>query len=179
MRFSAAIIASVVASLVVAHPGADLKQELRERQEFIANSKRTNLGHCASKHKARGIEKAAIARRQSLAAKNAKRGMVQRDPTDINKSHLSDADFDNTTPLADVFAQNASCVLSPEETEGPYCKIKHYPKTAVPSINSFMCRRLWRVCPHGHQRSTGGCSPLPRCRHLRCRDVRAPPGPVV
>lgn len=121
MRFSAAVVASVAATLVAAHPGANIQQELRERQEFTANSKRTNLGHCAAKHKARGIEERAIERRSNLAAMNAKRGILARDPSDINKTHLSDADFDETTPLQTVFAQDASCVLSPEETEGPYC----------------------------------------------------------
>ncbi|KAH6652363.1 Intradiol ring-cleavage dioxygenase [Truncatella angustata] len=134
MRFSAALIASVAATLVAAHPGADLKEELRERQEFIANSKRTNLGHCAAKHKARGIEQRAIARRHNVAMKNAKRGVLQRDPTDINKSHLSDAGFDNTTPLADIFAQNASCVLSPEETEGPYYVSGEYVRTDIREV---------------------------------------------
>ncbi|KAI4595050.1 hypothetical protein KJ359_007303 [Pestalotiopsis sp. 9143b] len=131
MRFSAAVVASVAATLVAAHPGANIQQELRERQEFTANSKRTNLGHCAAKHKARGIEERAIERRSNLAAMNAKRGILARDPSDINKTHLSDADFDETTPLQTVFAQDASCVLSPEETEGPYYVSGEYVRADV------------------------------------------------
>ncbi|KAF7531861.1 hypothetical protein G7054_g8472 [Neopestalotiopsis clavispora] len=131
MRFSAAVVASVAATLVAAHPGADIQQELMERREFVSNSKRTNLDHCSAKHKARGIEQRAVERRKNLAAMNAKRGILARDPTDINKTHLSDADFDETTPLETVFAQDASCVLSPEETEGPYYVSGEYVRTDV------------------------------------------------
>ncbi|KAK9415767.1 putative Intradiol ring-cleavage dioxygenase [Seiridium unicorne] len=131
MRFSAALVASVAATLVAAHPGGNIKEELLKRQQFIANSKRTSLGHCAAKHKARGIEQRAIERRQNIANMNAKRGVIQRDSSDINKTHLSDADYDQTTPLETVFAQNASCVLSPEETEGPYYVSGEYIRTDI------------------------------------------------
>ncbi|KAI0121088.1 Intradiol ring-cleavage dioxygenase [Xylariales sp. AK1849] len=120
MRFSIAVVAAFAATLAAAHPGEDHTMELLERQEFIANSRRTNLGHCAAKHKARGIEQRAIQRRSAIVEKNSKRGFVERALSDINKTHHSDADFEADTPLADVFANNASCVLSPEETEGPY-----------------------------------------------------------
>jgi hypothetical protein len=121
MRFIFAL-AAAAAVLVAGHPGQSIKEELQKRQEFIRNSKRTNLNHCSGKLKNREVEQRAIARRAALAQKKAKRGVITRDLSDGNKSHLSDADYTIDTPLGEVFASNASCVLSPEETEGPYCK---------------------------------------------------------
>lgn len=121
MRFIVAL-AAAAAVLVAGHPGHSVSDELIKRQEFLKSSKRTDLNHCAAKVKAREIEARAVARRKAAAEKKAKRGFIPRDLSDINKSHLSDADFGVDTPLDTVFASNSSCVLSPEETEGPYCK---------------------------------------------------------
>ncbi|KAH8900727.1 aromatic compound dioxygenase [Thozetella sp. PMI_491] len=120
MRFSAALISAYAASLAAAHPGADPRTELLERREFLSNVERSDLKHCASKLKARGIEERAIQRRMAAAAMKSKRGIIQRASSDINKSHLSGADYSANTDLGTIFAANTSCVLSPEETEGPY-----------------------------------------------------------
>jgi hypothetical protein len=76
---------------------------------------------------------------------NAKRGILQRDAGDINKTHLSDADYTADTSLSEVFAQNASCVLSPEETEGPYCMTMLHLDVVTPLLTVLPLRRLWRV----------------------------------
>lgn len=122
MRFSAAFLATVAATLVAAHPGADVHAEAAQIRRFALNSKRNDLGHCADKLKARGHDQLAIERRKNIAQKHAKRGLIERAASDINVSHLSSADFTADTSLDDVLAANSSCVLSPEETEGPYCK---------------------------------------------------------
>jgi hypothetical protein len=121
MRFSPVLI-TYVAGLVAAHPGADVQAELLQRRMFLSNVKRTDLSHCSAKLKARGIEQRGVERRKALAQKKSKRGIIQRAAEDINKSHLSDADYTLDTSLDTIFSANTSCVLSPEETEGPYCK---------------------------------------------------------
>lgn len=40
----------------------------------------------------------------------------------IGSAHESDEPFDESTTPAEVFAGNASCVLSPDGPEGPYCE---------------------------------------------------------
>lgn len=122
MRFSSALVGAFAATIVTAHPGANIEEEVMERREFLANSRRTTLDHCSAQIKARGLEKAGALRRRSLFENNAKRGIVERAPGDINKSHHSDADYDADTTPGDLFSKEKSCLLHPETTEGPYCK---------------------------------------------------------
>ncbi|KAK9413186.1 putative Intradiol ring-cleavage dioxygenases domain-containing protein [Seiridium unicorne] len=119
MHFSTLLFISA-ATIVAAHPGHDPNQELHERREFLSKVERSDLSHCAAKMKQRGLEQLGVQRRKATAAKMAKRGILPRAASDINKSHLSDADYDSNTSLDAVFAANSSCVLSPEETVGPY-----------------------------------------------------------
>jgi hypothetical protein len=57
-----------------AHPGHDVRKEISQRQAFLDSSKRTDLGHCAAKIKARGVEKRNVARRaETLRNARAKR----------------------------------------------------------------------------------------------------------
>ncbi|KAI1426549.1 aromatic compound dioxygenase [Xylaria sp. FL1777] len=119
MRFSTVLAASS-AALVTAHPGVDHHDEILQRREFISNVKRSDLSHCAAKLSARGVEKRAIERRRALANAKSKRGIVGRDLSDKNKSHLSSEAYTADTALDVIFAANTSCLLSPEVTEGPY-----------------------------------------------------------
>ncbi|VUC27012.1 unnamed protein product [Clonostachys rosea] len=114
------LAALAVVGLVAAHPGADHHQELRERSDFLSKVERRDLSHCAEYRAARGIEKRAMARRKQTRALKSKRGLIERAPEDINKSHHSSADYTANTPLDVIFGSNTSCVLSPEVTEGPY-----------------------------------------------------------
>ncbi|KAK8010825.1 aromatic compound dioxygenase [Apiospora arundinis] len=121
MHFSTALISAFAATLVAAHPGANVEEEAQERRGFLSTAKRTNLDHCSAQIKARGLGKTAALRRRTLMENKAKRGVVaQRDLADLNKSHHSDADYDTTTPLDTLFEKEKSCVLAPETTEGPY-----------------------------------------------------------
>lgn len=123
MRFSTALLSTfALANSVSAHPGANVQAELLERKALLANAKRTDLSHCAAQIKARGLEQRGIERRSAIAQENSKRGLIKRDPADVNKTHLSDAPYGPQTPLDVVFGTNASCVLSPEVIEGPYCE---------------------------------------------------------
>ncbi|KAI0977588.1 aromatic compound dioxygenase [Xylaria arbuscula] len=118
MHFSTILATSAV--LVAAHPGVDHTNEILQRREFLSNVKRSDLSHCSAKLKARGVEDRAIKRRQAIAAAKSKRGIIQRDLSDKNKSHLSTEAYTLDTALDTIFAANTSCLLSPEVTEGPY-----------------------------------------------------------
>lgn len=122
MHFTNALLSVLAATQVFAHPGHDVREEALARRTFLENAKHTDLNHCSAQLRARGHDKRSVLRRQTLAAENAQRGIIQRAPSDINRTHLSTADFNQNTPLHDVFAVNRSCVLSPEVTEGPYCR---------------------------------------------------------
>ncbi|KAH8675251.1 Intradiol ring-cleavage dioxygenase [Xylariales sp. PMI_506] len=120
MYFTYALLTAYAAASVAAHPGADVQAELLERRRFLSNVKRADLSHCSAQFAERGIDKRAIQRRKELVKQKAPRSVLARAASDINKSHLSDADYTADTPLDTVFAANSSCLLSPEETEGPY-----------------------------------------------------------
>lgn len=122
MHFTNALLSVLAATQVFTHPGHDVREEALARRTYLENAKLIDLNHCSAQLRARGHEKRSVLRRQALAAESAPRGIIQRAPSDINKTHLSTADFDQNTPLHDVFAVNSSCVLSPEVTEGPYCQ---------------------------------------------------------
>jgi hypothetical protein len=68
MHFSAIATAVALASLVVAHPGHDVNEEIREREAALAGIPR-GLEHCAEQMKARGLIAKAAARRAHLAKK--------------------------------------------------------------------------------------------------------------
>lgn len=122
MRFSTAFFSAFLATLAAAHPGADVQAEAEAIRSFASNNKRNDLSHCTAKLKARGHDQRAIERRKVTVQAHAKRDLVERTTADINVSHLSTADFTAETSLDEVLAANASCILSPEEVEGPYCK---------------------------------------------------------
>ncbi|EXJ95288.1 hypothetical protein A1O1_00408 [Capronia coronata CBS 617.96] len=122
---TAALLASYAA--VMAHPGHNVAEEAAERAEFFKRNPKT-IRSCASKLKARGHEQANIARRQALARNiRAKRGLStkpivhRRDFSSYNFTHLVD-DPTISTGLdeAVLFADNSSCTLQTDVTQGPY-----------------------------------------------------------
>ncbi|OTB00563.1 hypothetical protein M426DRAFT_235203 [Hypoxylon sp. CI-4A] len=126
MHFSSSVIPSLalLAASVVAHPGHDLTQEIKERREFLSTVKRTNLDHCASKLKARGVDKRNVERRAALLEKaRAKRGLTKKRDLDsvLATSHnASSLGYTQNTDAATLFAGYNSCLLTPEVTQGPY-----------------------------------------------------------
>jgi protocatechuate 3,4-dioxygenase beta subunit len=138
------IIATILASNVIAHPGHDVRTEIAERASFMQTSKR-DLSHCAAKMKARGMDKRSVARRASMAkAARKKRSIASskeqyctqrlaltdladapfleaRDVDSVlNTAHLSSESYTDATDESILFAGNNSCILSPEVTQGPY-----------------------------------------------------------
>jgi hypothetical protein len=72
----------------------------------------------------------------------------------LNTSHnLTDLRFTPNTDHSTLFASINSCVLTPEVTQGPYCKSKNLSPTFnlyKRSTNNSIIRRLWRRHPISH-----------------------------
>lgn len=157
MKFLTGLSAIVLLSgPALAHPGHDLKEEIAERRDFLSTVKRADLSHCAEKLKARGVNERNVARRKalveharaksrSLSAAEARYqenkrllgvgGIAKRDLASVlATSHNSTSlGYSLNTDVATLFAGNNSCVLTPEVTQGPYCKL-------------FLCAALLIAC---------------------------------
>jgi hypothetical protein len=121
---SLVLLAAVLLPSIHAHPGHNIKAEVAQRAAYMAKIERRSLAHCASKIKERGIEQRSIARRQEHVEKLRKKQSIEaRDfRTALNTTHHSTHNYTSQTPVDVLFAGNSSCILSPEVTEGPYCK---------------------------------------------------------
>ncbi|CAN8106025.1 unnamed protein product [Discula destructiva] len=123
MRFTTALVSAVLAGSAMAHPGHDHSAEVQQRRDFKAQSKVRDLSHCSAKLKSRGIEARNVARRQrALENAQASRGLKKRSlasvlATDHNATSLG---YTAATNAATLFSGNASCILTPDVTQGPY-----------------------------------------------------------
>ncbi|KAE8146763.1 extracellular dioxygenase [Aspergillus avenaceus] len=120
-----------LASVVSAHPGHDIKAEAAERAAFLKRAPlhSRSLSQCADQLRARGLEQRNIARRHQ-AVKNLRRtkGIQSRAPflkardldTVLNTTHHSGLDVNLDTDPEVLFASNATCILGPDVTQGPY-----------------------------------------------------------
>ncbi|PSS05277.1 Intradiol ring-cleavage dioxygenase [Coniella lustricola] len=125
MRFTPALVATVLLESVAAHPGHSLAEELQERRQYLSTAKVRDLSHCTAKLKARGVEARNLARReQTFAAARAKRGLTtKRSLTSVlaTDHNATDLGYSLSTDETTVFASaNTSCVLTPDVTQGPY-----------------------------------------------------------
>ncbi|KAI0411656.1 Intradiol ring-cleavage dioxygenase [Xylaria grammica] len=125
MRFTQSFASGLAlfSASAVAHPGHDLTQEIAERRDFLGSVKRTDLSHCASKLKARGVDKRNVARRNAAVEKaRAKRGLTKRDLDSVlaTDHNATDLGYTENTDAATLFSGYSSCVLTPEVTQGPY-----------------------------------------------------------
>ncbi|KAH6633643.1 extracellular dioxygenase [Boeremia exigua] len=104
----------------VAHPGHDISEELAERAAYYASNDFRGLSHCAETLKSR--QPAMISRRKAVVQElREKRGLVKRTFEDVlNTDHHSNASVTPDSPDDVIFSGNASCILQPETTEGPY-----------------------------------------------------------
>jgi hypothetical protein len=129
----------------VAHPGHDIAEEIAERAAYLASDSYTGLSHCAETLKSR--QNALISRRKAIVQHlRTNRGIVKRDFEDVlNTDHHSNASVTPDSPDDVIFAGNASCILQPETTEGPYCKRLH--RALILFTTNIWRRGLWRVCP--------------------------------
>lgn len=114
----------LLSSLSSAHPGHDATEEILERRSFKNSVRHASLAHCADKLKARGVQGRNMERRAATAATaRLSRGISKRDTDSVlaeshNKTSLG---YSENTSISDLFSGNASCVLTPEVTQGPYC----------------------------------------------------------
>ncbi|KAH8659961.1 Intradiol ring-cleavage dioxygenase [Xylariales sp. PMI_506] len=125
MRFTQLVVSglAVLPSSVLAHPGHDVSIEAAERRQFLGSVKRASLSHCASKLKARGVDKRNVARRAAaLENARAKRGLKKRDLDSVLATSHNETSLGYTanTDESVLFSGNNSCVLTPEVTQGPY-----------------------------------------------------------
>lgn len=148
MKLSSAVLAAILlAQPGIAHPGQsqdELQNEIQQRAEYLSTHKRT-LADCADKLKARGNDAILQARRSGKLENLRKKRSIDtcrwsyvgfaellankyealinaRSFEDVlNKDHHSNL---TVTPETDdpsiIFTGNASCMLTPETTEGPY-----------------------------------------------------------
>lgn len=124
MQFTTTILTALLASMTAAHPGHSVAEELQERRDYMATAKVRDLSHCSAKLKARGIEARNMARReQAVEAARAKRGLKSKRTldsvlaTDHNETGLG---YTPNTDASTLFSSNASCILTPDVTQGPY-----------------------------------------------------------
>ncbi|KAE9365735.1 aromatic compound dioxygenase [Stipitochalara longipes BDJ] len=114
MHLISTLLIVALAAIALGH------DNLEARREFLATST-NNLNHCASVHKASGLEQRAIKRREELADKLlASRNLQRRQVSSVSTSHKSDKTYNASTAPSIVFSGKKSCVLSPETTEGPF-----------------------------------------------------------
>ncbi|KAI0126913.1 Intradiol ring-cleavage dioxygenase-like protein [Xylariales sp. AK1849] len=104
MRFPQVIasgLALLLSSAVLAHPGHDVTKEVAERRKFLSSQKRTNLGHCAEKLRAREFEKRNVARRHAAVLRaRAEKGITKRDlGTVLETSHNATSQDQEGIPL--------------------------------------------------------------------------------
>jgi hypothetical protein len=116
---------ALLAGLVAGHPGHSVAHEAAERRSYLQNAKRTSLAHCDDKLRARGIEARNAARREAVLQKaRQKRGLKKRDFDSVlaTNHNMTEKGYTQNTDPATLFAGYNSCVLTPEVTQGPYCK---------------------------------------------------------
>lgn len=116
----------LAANGALAHPGHSVEEEAAERGYWLRTAKPKSVRSCASDLQRRGHSEHALARRSELARHvRAKRGLRQpalerRDFADYNVSHASNLDVTLGSDERELFADDSSCLLQPESTQGPY-----------------------------------------------------------
>lgn len=129
---SAILGAALLVQQGVAHPGqskAELQQEIQQRAEYLSTHKRT-LADCREQLKARGNDAVLQARRSAKLESLRKKRSISLDKPLLKARSFEDvlatdhhSNLTVTPETADpalLFTGNASCILTPETTEGPY-----------------------------------------------------------
>ncbi|KAJ5595426.1 uncharacterized protein N7459_001634 [Penicillium hispanicum] len=126
-----------LSSVVSAHPGHSVKAEAAERAAFVKKSglHTRSLAQCASTLKARGLEdKNVLRREQTVQHLRRRRGikptnylldaqfLKARDlDSELGTSHKSNlTHVDPSTDPSILFGSEATCILGPDVTQGPY-----------------------------------------------------------
>jgi hypothetical protein len=125
---STVLCLAVMASLVSAHGSHSITQELAERKAYLENSslKRADLSHCANKLKSRGLDSTNASRRAARVQEiRTRRGLKKRDVDSVLATSHNETSLGYTpnTDAATLFGQDSACIMMPQVTQGPYCKI--------------------------------------------------------
>ncbi|OJD34363.1 aromatic compound dioxygenase [Diplodia corticola] len=130
----AAVAAVAAATLVVAHPGehhdhAQVKREVFAR-DVLASKQARSLSKCAGSLKTRALHERAVARRAATAERLRKeRGITKavkhrRDLTALQEFETVNHNMTGVNGVSFVadsyFTGNTSCIMTPENTIGPY-----------------------------------------------------------
>ncbi|KAJ5375659.1 hypothetical protein N7517_007665 [Penicillium concentricum] len=122
---------SALAGIASAHPGHDVRAEAAERAAFLQSAPvhSRSLAQCASRLQRRGHQSRNVARRH-MAVKNIRRHLglertnhyLKARSTDaLDTSHHSNlTGVDSSTDPDVLFGTDATCILGPEVTQGPY-----------------------------------------------------------
>ncbi|KAF1970496.1 putative extracellular dioxygenase [Bimuria novae-zelandiae CBS 107.79] len=125
------MLAAALAQQGLAHPGqseAETRREMQERAEYLSTHR--TLADCAEKLEARGNDALLQARRSAKLESLRKKRSISLDKPllkarsfddVLNTDHHSNLTvIPETADPAILFTGNASCILTPETTEGPY-----------------------------------------------------------
>lgn len=128
MVFTSSLLALglLAAPVALGHPGHDIHEEAAERREFLKRSP-NNVQSCIPQLERRGYQAAALERRQQMAHEaRVKRGLTDRPLVRRDFSQVLETDHESTSDVSLgsderlLFADNSTCVLQPEVTQGPY-----------------------------------------------------------
>lgn len=123
--FSFLAFGLLAASPTLGHPGHDVHEEAAERGAFLKRSPKS-VRSCASQLERRGHQSTSISRRQQMAHEaRIKRDLLdqrltRREIADYDFSHQSTSDITLGDDERLLFADNSTCLLQPEVTQGPY-----------------------------------------------------------
>ncbi|KGO45757.1 Intradiol ring-cleavage dioxygenase, core [Penicillium expansum] len=117
---------------VSAHPGHNHRAEAAERRAFLDNASvhQRSLSKCTNKLKARGHENTNVMRRSNLVKAIRRRRGLEQTAHFLNARSLDSVlatDHNSTltgvsasTDPSVLFGSNATCILGPDVTQGPY-----------------------------------------------------------
>lgn len=138
-----ALIAGVLAHPGEQHTNEDIRREIEARDIHAAHGARS-LAQCSNSATARRLKQRSVQRRaDKVQAIREARGIktnpkkFRRTLADLEAWELVDHnktgtyDYDVFTAIENVFSANTSCVLTPEDTAGPYYVLGEYFRSNV------------------------------------------------
>ncbi|TVY86873.1 hypothetical protein LAWI1_G008489 [Lachnellula willkommii] len=131
-----AVAAACFASSVIAHPGEHhdahaVKREIAARNQLASAAKRS-IDSCSNSLKHREVNARSVARRANIAREIREKRNIKSKPKKYRRDlatleiyeavdHNATAfGYTTATPETTIFSANTSCILSPENTGGPY-----------------------------------------------------------
>ncbi|KAK6208456.1 hypothetical protein LQW54_006802 [Pestalotiopsis sp. IQ-011] len=125
---------AVFANAAIGHGNHNIREEIKERRDFLAPQKRTSLGHCSDKLKARGLDRRNIVRRAaSVQDARVKRQVKKRTEDDVlaTDHNKTSSAYTEITAADTLFADYQSCLLTPLVTQGPYYVADEYVRRQI------------------------------------------------